>query len=82
MHEYHDRYAKYDPRNIRENPKDELEQSLAEEEAAREVELFLDRHRDSPNFRRRVAVKIAQREILENNNNNTGGDNFNGATGI
>jgi hypothetical protein len=71
MYNYPDRYAKADPRNIRENPKDDLDEALAEDEAAREVDLFLDRYRNSPNFRRRVALKIAQREVLANKTNET-----------
>jgi hypothetical protein len=57
------RYAKYDPRNMRENPKDELEDQLADEEAQHEINLLLSRIGNSPNFRRRVVTKLAKREL-------------------
>jgi hypothetical protein len=43
---------------MRENPKDELEQKLAEEEADFEVQQFLSRF--TPKFRQRVEMKIAE----------------------
>ena len=58
-----DRYAKYDPRNMRENPKDELEDQLADEEAQHEIDLLLSRIGNSPNFRRRVVTKLAKRQL-------------------
>jgi hypothetical protein len=63
LHEWSGRYAKYDPFRIRETPTrgDALEEELADQEASREVDQFLARL--SPNFRRRYAVKIAQRVL-------------------
>lgn len=61
-----DRYSKYDFRNIREHPTDELEERFSEEEADQEAAKFLDKYGRSPNFRRRIATKIAQQEISPN----------------
>ena len=63
--EYSGRYKKYDPFRIRENPTpgDELEEQLADEESEREVTQFLTRL--SPNFKKRCAIKIAQKVLKD-----------------
>ena len=43
-----DRYAKYDPRNMRENPQDELEEQLADDEAQHEMDMFAKPNRQQP----------------------------------
>jgi hypothetical protein len=58
-----DRYSKYDFRNIRERPTDELEEQLADEEADQEAAKFLEKYGSSRNFRRRVLTKLAKREL-------------------
>ena len=61
LHNFGERYQKYDLFNLRENPKDDLEMQYAEEEAEREAEQRIAGL--SPNLRRRVALKIAQKVL-------------------
>jgi hypothetical protein len=57
------RYQKYSIENMRENPKDLMEEELAEGEANQLADQILNRIGNSPNFRNRVITKLAQREL-------------------
>ena len=61
LHDYGERYRKYDLLNLRENPKDDLERQYAAEEVEREAEQRIAGL--SPNIKRRVALKIARKVL-------------------
>ena len=63
MVKHTERYARSNPKVIRENPRDELEEAFAEEEAEREASLILDKYSKDPNFRRRLVVKLTDKEL-------------------
>jgi hypothetical protein len=64
-----ERYEKYDPRFIRENPKDQFEEDLARSEAEVEANKFFDQYANSPKFRKRLATAIAKMELGSDDGN-------------
>jgi len=57
------RYEKYSVENLREDPKDEMEEQLAEDEAQQLAEQIMFRLGSGPNFRRRVLKKMTEQEL-------------------